>query len=617
MTAVQLLFAPENVGIADKIAAGLSNSGYEALRDGVSPAQAAIVIWSAAAAASSAVIAGARAALAGRVLVPVAIGKAPPPPSFQHVWPVDLAGWSGDNDDPRWRFVLDEVELAVRRGVEFAPAPDLNSSDASQLEIDPSAQSNVRSDVFDDPDEASSELFAPTDWRASTAPLTRPRPRFPKAAILVGASLSALVGLAAGAFFIGMSQQKAFSGAAANSAPAIVAFVEPRNQPTDSAELVAAMPEFDAENFPPRPDFVDPSALAAPAPPVEDGAELTEALREGSAASVAAATTEGVPLTEDSPAEIVAETVAEPDAEPAVDERPLIVTPGGEESDQAGAALEAEFAPQAEETVIASIAEPGWSPAISDAAENVNFGNYFRECIDCPDMAEIPLGSFLFGSPEGEDARVEAEGPLTPVTLTRPFAISVREVTVADWRKCVAGGGCRTLPSGNGNDKAPVVNVDWDDAREYVVWLSRKTGSNYRLPTEAEWEFAARAGAQSPFSFGDAVSPDKANYKASEPYHGPAGADRGRPVAAGSFAPNAFGLFDMHGNVWELTADCWSADHSTASTDGAARGGRCTTRVVKGGAWSTPGSRLRAAHRSFVGQDDHRPDTGFRIVRDM
>ena len=209
MTAVQLLFAPENVGVADKIAAGLINNGYRALRDGVSPAQAAIVIWSAAAAASTAVIAGARSALAGRVLVPVAIGKTQPPPSFEHISPVDLAGWSGDDEDPRWRFVLDEVDLAVRRGVEISQAQDAAANDADKSDSArvSSACSRGRSDLFDNPDEAVAELFAPADWRGSPAPITRPRPRFPKAAIFVGASLSAMVGLAAGAFYIGMAQQ--------------------------------------------------------------------------------------------------------------------------------------------------------------------------------------------------------------------------------------------------------------------------------------------------------------------------------------------------------------------------------------------------------------------------
>ncbi|MEZ5896158.1 MAG: SUMF1/EgtB/PvdO family nonheme iron enzyme [Parvularculaceae bacterium] len=621
MTAVQLLFAPENKGVADKIAAGLASSGYTALSDGSAPAQAVIVIWSASGASSSRVIAGARAALAARILVPVAIGKTPPPPSFEHIWPVDLAGWAGNDDDPRWRFVLDEIELAVRRGVEFAPSADEAAGEAAgeaasgrpdDAEFMPARAPDAS--FSDDEEGAGAEgLFAVSPTHAPA--VVRPRPRLPALAIFAGVSVSTVLGLAVGAFFIGMSQQGAIVRAA-TSAP-LVAFVEPKNQP-------GGMAEFDAENFPPRPDFINaPTSTAAEGaafaamtePPSSE--KLREATQDESARQLSQSSgklpSPSSTLSEPAPMQLTDDVgVHHPDN--LIDDNP----PGEPVNDpdtDLFAAQEASPDDEIDAIVTASLEQPADLPEFSEAAEDAYFGNYFRECVECPDLAEIAPGAFMFGSPADEDQRVEAEGPLTFVMLSQPFAIGVREVTNGEWRKCVAAGACRAVAANA--DKLPVVGVTWDDARDYVVWLSRKTGSNYRLPTEAEWEFAARAGASTPFSFGAALAPDEANYKASAPYHGPAGPDRGRPVASGSFAPNGFGLYDMHGNVWELTADCWSADHAGAPSDGAARGGHCSTRVVKGGAYSTPGSRLRSAHRSYVGQDDRRPDMGFRIARDM
>ncbi|HBS31316.1 MAG TPA: hypothetical protein DEA40_06190, partial [Parvularcula sp.] len=121
MSKVRLLFAPENTGFADTLASALALSGYDASTDD-DPAAAALVVWSQSSAVSKPILSAARSALARRVLVPVALGKTPPPPSFEHLWPMDLAGWNGRPDDPRWKFVLDELELATRRGVIFRPA---------------------------------------------------------------------------------------------------------------------------------------------------------------------------------------------------------------------------------------------------------------------------------------------------------------------------------------------------------------------------------------------------------------------------------------------------------------------------------------------------------------
>ncbi|MFQ5562070.1 MAG: SUMF1/EgtB/PvdO family nonheme iron enzyme [Parvularculaceae bacterium] len=265
------------------------------------------------------------------------------------------------------------------------------------------------------------------------------------------------------------------------------------------------------------------------------------------------------------------------------------------------------------------------APPPEDADENADAipapGESFRDCAFCPEMIVIPSGAFSMGSPETEASRDLTEGPTVGVTIEKPFAIGRYEVTFDEWDACVAAGGCDQYGApdpGWGRGSRPAVNVSWRDARAYAAWLSEKTGQTYRLPSEAEWEYVARAGGDAPFSFGEALAPDQANYDAAFPYAGaPEGASPGGTLPAGSFAANPFGVYDMHGNVWEWVADCWRPDHRGASVFGAPRGGDCISRVLKGGAWNTGGWRLRAAHRieGFATRRDY--DNGFRLVREL
>ena len=216
--------------------------------------------------------------------------------------------------------------------------------------------------------------------------------------------------------------------------------------------------------------------------------------------------------------------------------------------------------------------------------------------------------------------RQESEGPQTEISLAKPFALSTKEVTYAQWDACVADGGCRAYrpyDMGWGRGDRPVVNVSYQDAQNYVAWLSAKTGEAYRLPSEAEWEFAARGGVSSAFSFGRSVSAAQANFNANYPYGTEKGVFRARTLPTGSFAPNNFGLYDMHGNVWEWTQDCWSPSHDGAPSDGAAVGGACDVGVIKGGAWNTGGWRLRAGHRLYKTKLARENDIGFRVARDL
>ena len=226
-------------------------------------------------------------------------------------------------------------------------------------------------------------------------------------------------------------------------------------------------------------------------------------------------------------------------------------------------------------------------------------GHVFRDCDTCPEMVVIPAGRFMMGSPASEEGRDEEEGPRHAVTL-RSFAMGVKEVTFDEWDACVRGGGCGGYRpddwEGWGQGARPVMVVSWADAQAYVQWLSESTGAAYRLPSESEWEYAARGGTTTPFHTGPTISTDQANYAGN------------RTMPAGTFAPNVFGLYDVHGNVWEWVEDCWHETYAGAPGDGSAwtRGGNCGLRVLRGGSWLDPPGRIRSAFR-------YRDSTGWRV----
>ena len=255
---------------------------------------------------------------------------------------------------------------------------------------------------------------------------------------------------------------------------------------------------------------------------------------------------------------------------------------------------------------------------------NFPAGEKLRDCAVCPEMVIVPAGLFTMGSPASEEGRNDDEGPLRRVMILRPFAVGKYEVTFAEWRACVAGGGCnRYRPADRnwGRARRPVINVNWDDAKSYVTWLSRKTGKRYRLLTEAEWEYAARAGTTSPFHFGSTISTDRANYNGNYIYKsGGEGVYREQTVPVGSFPANDFGLHDMHGNASEWVEDCWHDSYAGAPLDGSAwtTGGECGRRVSRGGSWYDRAPRsLRSADRFGNVTGVRSPTLGFRIARTL
>ena len=213
-------------------------------------------------------------------------------------------------------------------------------------------------------------------------------------------------------------------------------------------------------------------------------------------------------------------------------------------------------------------------------------GTRFRDCDTCPEVIVLPPGNFMMGSPTSERGRYENEGPIHEVNIDYAFAIGVYEVTFAEWDACLASGGCdgyrpkrRFFGRNMGHARNPVMRVGFDDVPTYLAWLSQETGERYRLPSEAEWEYATRGGTSGPYYKGSTMSQEDANYGR---YF------VGRPLPVGSFLPNPFGLFDMLGNVAEWCEDCWNANYVRAPTDGSAwLSGDCDRRVLRGGHWAS------------------------------
>jgi len=237
-------------------------------------------------------------------------------------------------------------------------------------------------------------------------------------------------------------------------------------------------------------------------------------------------------------------------------------------------------------------------------------------------MITILPGSFMMGSPKDEVRRDSNESPRHKVTIDYPFEVGKFEVTFSEWGVCVANGGCRghrPKDGGWGRGNRPVINISWQDAKSYVKWLSRKTGLNYRLLSEAEWEYVARAGQKGPFSTGYSIGAYDANFNGEKPYgDGPQGPYIRQTKPVGSYPANAFGLHDIHGNVYEWVEDCWNENHTGAPANGKARlRGNCKLRVMRGGSWVTHGYQMRASKRLRYTTDYRYDDYGFRVARTL
>lgn len=246
-------------------------------------------------------------------------------------------------------------------------------------------------------------------------------------------------------------------------------------------------------------------------------------------------------------------------------------------------------------------------------------GSSFKDCETCPDMAVIPAGRTLIGAAKSEKGHQPAEEPQHEVTVAAPLAIGKFEITFDEWEACALEGGCnnyRPQDGGWGRGRRPAIYVSYDDAKAYIDWLRQKTGKAYRLPSEAEWEYAARGGTSTPFAGGDSLAPTQANFDASTSAgNRKQGSYEGTTVEVGTFPPNPYGLFDMEGNVFEWVEDCWNKTHAGAPADASPRGGDCARRVAKGGAWYYESDFARSAARMSFPKGSRLNVIGFRVAR--
>ena len=247
-------------------------------------------------------------------------------------------------------------------------------------------------------------------------------------------------------------------------------------------------------------------------------------------------------------------------------------------------------------------------------------GEIFRDCAECPEMVVVPSGSFTMGSPNSEDGRDDDESPRHRVRIEYPLAVGVYEVTFSEWEACVDAGGCGGYVPGDGGwgrGNRPVIKVSWKDAQSYVRWLSAKTGHRYGLLSESEWEYVARAGTETPFHFGTTISTDQPNYNGNYTYGtGGRGLHRGKTLPVGSLRANAWGVHDLHGNVWEWVQDCYNDSYVGAPADGSAwESGNCDSRVLRGGSWDFFPWILRSAYRFGFTSGDRYYYIGFRVIR--
>jgi formylglycine-generating enzyme required for sulfatase activity len=297
-------------------------------------------------------------------------------------------------------------------------------------------------------------------------------------------------------------------------------------------------------------------------------------------------------------------------------------------------------------------------------ATDFRAGQTFRDCPDCPEMVVAPAGSFMMGSPANEQGRDDTEGPQRRVNI-RQFAVGKFDVTRGQWAAFVSAtnrstiGGCAWAGPSNEkldpkvswrklgfrqDDSHPVVCVTWQDAQDYVHWLSQRTRHKYRLLSEAEWEYTARAGTTTAYPWGPSATHDNANYGADDCCSGLAsGRDQWVQTSpVGSFPPNNFGLHDMHGNVLQWVQDCFAGSYSGLPTDGSAYEeavqlktagpfpsldmtgtNSCSYRMVRGGDWGDPPSMIRSAFRNFgpgpgaTLQDYRSGGLGFRVARTL
>jgi formylglycine-generating enzyme required for sulfatase activity len=283
------------------------------------------------------------------------------------------------------------------------------------------------------------------------------------------------------------------------------------------------------------------------------------------------------------------------------------------------AAPEQPAAKQSVSPAVQIIPVKGVQPLTPDIEQALKPKDSFKECDSCPEMVVVPKGSFIMGTPMTEVDRYKGEDPLHRVSFARPFAVGRFTISFDEWDACLADGGCGDNKGDDkyGRGRMPAQGITYDAAKSYLAWLSRKVGRSYRLPSESEREYFTRAGTTTAFWFGNTLSSLNAAYMSSTPYaNGPRGVDAKGPAVVDSYAPNPFGLYQVHGNVMEWTEDCFNKRYTEDTpADGAPwLEGDCTKHMVRGGLWNWSADKSRSGYRddSYFGSGN-----SFRVARTL
>jgi formylglycine-generating enzyme required for sulfatase activity len=507
-------------------------------------AGAVVVLWSKRSSNSKWVRAEATVGERSSTLVPALIEDCERPIRFELVQTADLRHWRGDRADTNWRGFIQDVKTAISKKTPRAAAPA--GAAAGMTSTDVSIETTFWNSIKDGQERS--------DFEAYLA-------RYPAGH---------------------------FAALAKNRLAAL-------NRPAPAAPAPKPSPQPQ-----PKPQAVQPPRAAAPPPrPVPAAAEKKSAgglLIGGVVAALAVVGVVAFMLMrggENPSAKTVAETA------PVAADEPAPIEPASEPAIDALAEAEAPAPDAAAPAEVPIVAEPETPPAPeAPVAEQ----GPFRDCDQCPLMARLPGGTYLRGSPDEEPGRNAYEGPQREVTVP-PFAIGVYEVTRDEWNACAAEGGCPD--KGYSVDGSmPALGVSFREGERFVAWLSKKTGKKYRIPTEAEWEYAARGGSQSAYWWGERYESGKVA--------------TGSPAAVGTHAANGFGLHDVTGNAREWVADCYVNSYVNAPDDGrAVTEGDCSKRVVRGGAWSNPPADLRVANRSRIDTGVRAQYMGLRVAADL
>lgn len=538
---------------AQLVAEGLKQDGFDvwwdaALRAGetydevteknLREAGAVVVLWSKRSATSKWVRAEATVGERSSTLVPALIEDCDRPVRFELVQTADLRHWRGDRGDPAWRLFVLDIKDAVAKRKSGAG----RSNAAKSTDHDASIETTFWTSIKDSTDISDFEAYLARYPSGHFSELARNRLK---------------------------AQAKPVAAPSQDSR---------RAEPAPVAKTVT----------PPREVRPEPRSMPKPlSAPRGEGPNFL--MLGGIAAAVLAAVAAGVFLLRQ-----VQAPQSRTDASIATEEAALVATPTPVAEAPAPSSAPAEAAQNdpAEPLPPAAAEQAPASPQpVVDAS--------FQDCDLCPKMMRLAGGAFTMGSPESEYGRNAYEGPQREVSI-KPFAIGAYEVTQEEWGACVADRLCAAKRA-DGALRSPTLGVSWREAQAYVKWLSVKTGKAYRLPTEAEWEFAARGGAATAYSWGEKFDRTLAA--------------RNGPMPVGSFAPNAFGLYDMHGNAREWVEDCYVNTYVGAPTDGSAVvSGDCSMRSIRGGAWSSSAADMRSANRSRINASTTAHYMGFRVA---